>query len=370
MKNYCYLGTRKGLFTLAQSSNGWEIVDSAFLGVPIPMVLTDRRNGRLYAVVEHGHFGTKLQCSEDGGKTWEEIGTPTYPEKPDDVPDIICPMRQVAIPWSLEKIWSLETGGDAYPDRLWCGTIPGGLFRSEDRGGSWELVRSLWDRPERAKWFGGGYDFPGIHSITVHPSRNDEISAAVSVGGVWQSSDSGDTWECRSDGMVADYLPPEQASDPASQDPHRMVQCLSNPDHFWIQHHCGIYRSTDNCGKWERIVNKEPSDFGFAVAVHPLDPATAWFVPAVKDENRIPVDGRLVVTRTSDGGKSFSTQSDGLPQENAYDLMYRHCLEIDPDGTNLMMGSTTGNIWSSVDQGATWTSVCHNLPPVYCVRFG
>jgi hypothetical protein len=117
-------------------------------------------------------------------------------------------------------------------------------------------------------------------------------------------------------------------------------------------------------------VNKEPSDFGFAVAVHPQNPEKAWFVPAVKDENWIPVGGRLVVTRTSDGGKSFSTQSKGLPQESADDLMYRHCLEIDPSGTILMMGSTTGNVWSSADQGVTWMSVSHNLPLVYCVRFG
>ena len=48
-----------------------------------------------------------------------------------------------------------------------------------------------------------------------------------------------------------------------------------------------------------------PSCFGFAVAVHPTDPDTAWFVPAVMDEHRIPVDGKVVVARTRDGVRSF-----------------------------------------------------------------
>jgi hypothetical protein len=48
---------------------------------------------------------------------------------------------------------------------VWAGTLPGGLFRSADFGASWHLVESLWNRGERAEWFGGGYDVPGIHSV-------------------------------------------------------------------------------------------------------------------------------------------------------------------------------------------------------------
>ena len=40
-------------------------------------------------------------------------------------------------------------------------------------------------------------------------------------------------------------------------------------------------------------------------AVHPREPDTAWFVPEIKDEKRIPREGKLVVTCTRDGGKSF-----------------------------------------------------------------
>ncbi len=109
--------------------------------------------------------------------------------------------------------------------------------------------------------------------------------------------------------------------------------------------------------------------FGFVVAVHPGDRDTAWFVPAVKDECRVPVDGRLVVTRTRDGGKSFEVLDRGLPT-NSWDLVYRHALDVDGSGERLAMGSTTGNLWVSEDGGEQWAQVSAHLPPIAQVAFG
>ena len=82
--------------------------------------------------------------------------------RPDDVAEIMCPTRNIPIPWTLELIWSLETGSPDAPGELWCGTIPGGLFRSTDHGASWQLVESLWNDPSRKEWFGGGTDQPEV----------------------------------------------------------------------------------------------------------------------------------------------------------------------------------------------------------------
>jgi photosystem II stability/assembly factor-like uncharacterized protein len=112
------------------------------------------------------------------------------------------------------------------------------------------------------------------------------------------------------------------------------------------------------------------SSFGFAVAVHPQDADTAWFVPAVKDEKRVPVDGALVVNRTRDGGRSFETLRWGLPQQHAYDLVYRHGLDVAADGRSLLMGSTSGGLWATQDAGDSWQTVSLNLPPIFAVRFG
>src|SRR4051812_29036485 len=98
-------------------------------------------------------------------------------------------------------------------------------------------------------------------------------------------------------------------------------------------------------------------------------PETAWFVPAVKDERRIPVDGKIVVARTRDGGTSFEVLRNGLPQRHAYDLVWRHALAVDASGERLAFGSTTGGLWISEDGGDTWNAVEARLPPVAVVRF-
>lgn len=360
MSERLLVATRKGLFTLERKAS-WRITTTAFLGDPVSMVFHDARSDTLFAALNLGHFGVKLHRSRDRGGTWQEIATPVYPAQPEGAegPD-----------WSLVQIWSLEGGGEERPGRVWAGTMPGGLFRSDDEGDSWTLVRSLWDRPERLEWFGGGADSPGIHSICVDPRDNRRITLAISCGGVWQSGDGGDTWALAAQGMHAAYMPPERATDPNIQDPHRMVSCPAAPDTFWLQHHNGIFRSTDHAGTWREVAPATPPRYGFPVAVHPRDPDTAWFVPAAADEARYAPDGALCVHRTRDGGKHFEALRDGLPQQHAYHLVYRHALDVDASGDMLAMGSTTGGLWLSTDGGEQWQTLGLHLPPIYAVRFG
>ncbi len=185
----------------------------------------------------------------------------------------------------LFQIWSLDSGGAHHPDRLWIGAIPAGLFRSDDRGESWQLVSSLWNVPERARWFGGGYDAAGIHSVSPTPRDGDRVFVAISCGGVWETRDDGATWNVLGKGLVAPYVPPEQGEDSAIQDPHRVVRCAASPDVTWMQHHAGIYRSTDAGAHWNRL-SLPCDDFGFAVVAHPRDAQTAFDRGRVMDQQR------------------------------------------------------------------------------------
>jgi photosystem II stability/assembly factor-like uncharacterized protein len=366
MSNRLFVATHKGLFTVERAGSRWGISRTAFLGDSLSMVFPDARDGSVYAALRHGHFGAKLHRSRDGGETWAECAVPAYPGPPaEEERD----MFGRVIPWKLDRIWALEAGGPDRPGDLWCGTIPGGLFRSGDGGSSWDLVRPLWDHPKRKEWFGGGADFPGIHSVCVDPRDSRQVVVGVSCGGVWVTADAGQTWDCRADGMWAAYMPPERKHDPNIQDVHRLARCRANPDCLWAQHHNGVFRSTDGSASWQEVKDVAPSVFGFAVAVHPADPDTAWFVPAIKDERRVPVAGQVAVARTRDGGKTFTVLRNGLPQEHAYDLTYRHGLDVDATGTRLALGSTTGSLWVSDDQGDSWQCVSEHLPPVHCVRF-
>jgi hypothetical protein len=368
MSNRCHVATRKGLFTLDRGASGWSITRASFLGDNCTLVMHDPRTGDLIAALNHGHFGIKMHRSRDRGATWTEIASPKYPEKPADyVPKV--PVEGKPADWSLKLVWSLATGGPNEPGVVWCGTLPGGLFRSQDGGDSWELNRQLWDDPLREQWFGGGADHPGIHSVCVDPRDAKRVTIGISCGGVWGTQDGGNSWQIGGRGMRAEYMPPEKQFEPNIQDPHMVAQCRTNPDVLWVQHHNGIFRSTDAGATFTEISGVKPSVFGFAVAVHPADADTAWFVPSVKDEKRYPSEGRVVVNRTRDGGKTFQTLTRGLPQEHAYDLVYRHALDTDETGDRLAFGSTTGCLWMSENAGDSWQTLSSNLPPIYAVRF-
>ena len=356
------VATRKGLFVIEGQGAEWQIVAHHFVGEPVTQVLADARSGSWYAALRLGHFGVKLKKTQDMGASWEEIAAPAFPPKPENAADD-------TMPWNVDLIWALSPGGNDEPGTLWAGCIPAGLFKSEDGGGSWSLNDPLWQQPGRQGWFGGGYDHAGIHSILVDPYNSKHLTLGISCGGVWQSQDGGEHWQLSAAGMRADYMPAESADDQNTQDPHCLVQCINAPDVMWVQHHCGIYRSTDGAKHWDAITATAPSRFGFAVAADPHNPQRAWFVPAASDAHRIPVDGALVVMRTDDGGKSFTCFGDGLPEHHAYHLVYRHALDVASDGNTLAMGSTTGGLWLSANAGETWQCVSKDLPPVAAVRF-
>ena len=144
----------------------------------------------VYAALDLGHFGAKL-WRRDGGGAWREMAAPAFPPKPEDAADD-------PHPWSLGKIWAIEPGG--VPGRLWAGTMPGGLFRSDDGGDTWALNETLWRMPERRQWMGvAGGEQPGINSVLVDPRDPADIRVGVSTAG--------HVGEPRRRRLVADHQP-------------------------------------------------------------------------------------------------------------------------------------------------------------------
>lgn len=347
------LATRKGLFTLSRDGGGWSVTGPEFLGVPCCVTDVDPRSGAITVGLSHGHFGPKLHRSDDGGRSYREVTTPAF--APEDGANVA-------------SIWALASD-PRHPDGLWCGTVPGALFHSVDGGEEWRLVRSLWDDPTRERWFGGGTDLPALHTIEVDPRDPARILLGISCAGVWETEDGGESWRSIGRGQYAEYMPDDLREDPVVQDPHRIRRCAAAPDVLWMQHHNGVFRSTNGGHDWTECPSVDPSTFGFAIAADPHDPAVAWTIPGLDDSVRVACEGALCVSRTEDGGATWTALREGLPQEHVYDMAFRHALDISSDGRTLCFGTTSGNVYISEDRGERWETIGTSFAPVYSVEF-
>lgn len=394
MSNMILLGTRKGTVIFDRSDAGWTPRPIAHPGIPVCYAARDPRDGTLWASLDHGHWGPKLSRSRDNGATWEDVLSLKYPQgaryivkylpTPDFDPNAPTGQPEYKDATVL-KIWNLTFGTADQPGRLYAGTIPGGLFVSDDGGDNWTLNRPLWNHESRGgdlfageatsenQWNGtpASIDYgvfePGIHSIVIDPRNPQHMYVAVSTAGVLETTDGGQTWSGRNRGMLNDYTPtPESAW---GHDPHFVAGCPGQPEHLWQQNHCGVFYSDDGAKTWKKVSQPDVGvHFGFPIAADAHDGRTAWVVPARGDMERMAIGGGVCVARTTDGGLSWQSFTHGLPQQNAYDIVLRHGLDV--SGDTLCFGGTTGNVYLSEDRGETWQCLGNHFPPVYSVRFG
>jgi len=369
MQQKLLIGTSKGLVVfekinppdrVIRAGQTWQIQQTHFLGFPVSVIYVNELTNTWWAGISHHHWGQKLHFSNDEGVTWQSVKPPVYPKN-----------AQIGSGKSatLKRIWTIQHGGPQYPNRLWVGTEPGGLFLSEDNGQHFELVTNLWNHPSRMnqlQWFGTGRSEPFIHSIVVDPLDNSHVYIAVSCAGIFKTTDSGKSWKPRNKGLIAAYLPNPHVE--IGHDPHRLFACKANPKVLWQQNHCGIFRSTDGAKNWKDVSDKSGiANYGFALAIDHQDPLTAWVIPAISDELRLAPNQALSVCRTNDGGQTWQTLNNGLPQENCFDIVFRHALAIDRN--RLVFGTTTGNVYLSENGGEEWECLSHHLARVECIIF-
>jgi photosystem II stability/assembly factor-like uncharacterized protein len=141
------------------------------------------------------------------------------------------------------------------------------------------------------------------------------------------------------------------------------------PERLFLQFHGGVYRSDDAGRSWIDIAGGLPSDFGFPLAIDPHDPDRAFVIPLIADRDRVTPDGRVRVFETGDAGTTWEALDTGLPQQEAYLTILRQAFAQDgQDPLGLYFGATSGEVFGSVDRGATWRVVAPHLAPVSSVR--
>lgn len=145
-------GTHKGGFVLTsdESRDKWEVSGPHFGGWDIYHMKGSPVNpDRLYASQNTGWFGQVIQRSDDGGATWQPVGSDfTYAGEAgthlwyDGTPR----------PFEFKRIWHLEPSRTD-PDVVYAGAEDAALYRSAD-GGSTCLPTSLPASPPRPECYG------------------------------------------------------------------------------------------------------------------------------------------------------------------------------------------------------------------------
>jgi len=349
------VGTMKGAFVLRANKHRkkWDVGGPYFPGNAVYAMSYDDRAGRhrLWAGPQSMHWGALLRSSDDFGKSWTnpEAANVKFPENSGT---------------SLVRIWQIASGRE--PDTMFCGVEPAALFVSSDAGKTWRLNEGLWNHPQRPKWQPGGGGLC-LHTILLDPEKSKRLRVAISTGGMYVSDDGGASWRPSNRGVRAQFLPDKYPE--FGQCVHKVVQSRQRPERMFLQNHWGLYRSDDGGESWKDVANGVPSDFGFAMAIHPSDPDSAWIVPLESDEFRCTPEGKLRVYRTRDGGKRWQPMTKGLPQKKAYETVLRDAMSVDSlDPAGVYFGTRSGKLFGSRDEGKSWSSLLDGLPPILSVK--
>ena len=363
------VATRKGawLFHGDTARKTWRADGPQFLGQIVHHLVLDPRDGRtLLAATSTGHLGPTLFRSTDMGRTWQEAKRPpAFPKVPEGEKG-----RVVG-----HTFW-LTPGHASQPGVWYAGTSPHGLFRSDDGGETWEGCPGLNDAADYREWMGGPQDGtpdgPKLHSIIVDPRDARHLYLGMSSGGVHESVDGGRSWAPLISGL--EVVEQFDATKVWFHDPHCVRLCPSNPDRLYQQNHCGIYRIDRPSTRWTRIGTNMPGevgDIGFPMVVHPFDDDTAWVFPMDGSSvwPRVSLAGKPAAYMTRNGGKTWQRQDTGMPRTQAWWTVKRQAMTSDMrDPVGLYLGTTSGELWMSGNEGKRWTCIARHLPEIYAVE--
>ena len=368
------LGTKKGALILNSDADKrkWGMGDLFFKSWRVMNITFDQRDHRMHAAIVHDVYGPSTHYSDDYGSTWKQaVMVPAFsrPSKsgrpigsPEEVADINSMKNH---PESIKRIWTITPGRKAETDRLYAGVEPAALFISDDRGVTWNLNKPLYDHPHRSEWFPGAGGLT-LHTILLDPNNLDRLYVSISTGGCYRSDNAGKSWEPKNRNVRADFLP--ETYPEFGQCVHSMGIHPNHPEILYQQNHCGVYKSIDMGESWIDIgTNKLPSRFGFPIAIHPHDPDTVFVVPEESEEYKMSINGQFAVWRTTDAGSDWEKLTNGLPPK-AYLVVLRQAMAIDmQENAGIYVGTSTGQLFYSLDKGDRWELLVDYLPPIYSV---
>jgi photosystem II stability/assembly factor-like uncharacterized protein len=299
--------------------------------------------------------------SRDGGKSWS-------------------PSSRGLI---VKKVWTVEA--DEHDDSLlYAGTQYGHLFRSTNSGKNWEEVTGLYSAPNREKWgidWGFGTTGLTIHTIRSDPTKKGRLYIIAAGNGTYRSDDSGETWKSLKKGITEScptikqtkkpFIPKNGEQDDVAEHlngvhscSHKLALSSSKPGTVYQQNHCGVYSSSDAGSKWKDISHSNVDRHGFPIVVAGGKKESVFVIPAFQGEckkHNSCIQGRITVNRSDDGGKTWKTLNNGLPN-GMHTVVLRDSMAVDGlQEPGVYFGTSTGEVFASIDRGDSWRKIASGL---------
>jgi photosystem II stability/assembly factor-like uncharacterized protein len=345
------VGTRKGLFILESDADrrAWSTRGPYCEGWPVYHAVLERGSGTIYAAAASEWHGSAVWRSKDLGETWT--------------------LSSEGIAYEdgrkLSKISSLA----AAHGRVLAGVEAPGIFESRDDGETWSLLSTLAGEPGSEGWDDPANQPPGhlgISALTADGDAPDRFWAIVQGVGLFETTDNTKSWIPRNRGLRADW---PREHEEVGFCVHKMVRSPVDDQRMYQQNHVGMHRSDDGGASWTEITDGLPTEFGFAAAAHPHDRDTFFVIPLDPGHGRTMPDGAAAVWRTNDAGSTWQRRDSGLPQQDAHVGVLRHGMTNDTyDAPGYYFGTSTGQLFASVDDGDSWTEIASYLPGISSVE--
>ncbi|MDP2958474.1 MAG: hypothetical protein Q8N53_18760 [Longimicrobiales bacterium] len=321
--------TGGGVWLSTDNGNAWTNISDGFFGGSVGAVAVAPSDPNVvYAgmgsldIRGNTSHGRGIWKSTDGGKTWAHVGLPEAGQ----IGRIEVHPRDA----DLVYVAALGHAFGKNPER--------GIFRSKDGGGTWQHVLAL-------------NDSTGASDLTLNQSNPRELYAGMwrgerkpwklisgaAEGGVYKSTDGGDTWTKLGGGLPEGVVGKVGVS--VSQ---------ANPERVWALIEAepagGVYRSDDAGKSWTRTNSenklRQRAWYYTHVQADPKDPNTVYAL-------------NTGLYRSVDGGKTF--EDIPVPHGDIHDLW------IHPDDPDRMVVADDGGAQVTVNGGRTW-STYYNQP--------
>lgn len=259
--------------------------------------------------------GDGVYKSEDGGKTWTNMGLKTS----EQIGAI------VVHPENSNIVWVAAYG----PHRVDGGER--GIYRTKDGGTTWEHVLDI--SPYTGCWeLHMDPRDPDVLYASAH-QRQRQLYTFVTGGdesGIYKTTDGGDHWTRLKGGLPQEMVGRVGiAISPANPDViYAVVEAKENG---------GVYKSTDRGASWSKQSSYTTS-YGFYMQKLFCDPKDVDRVYAMDILNHV----------TTDGGKTW----DLLGEDKKH--VDNHTLWIDPKDTRHLLSGCDGGVYESFDKGKSW----------------